>query len=204
MLLLFINFLHAKAQTVQEKKQHFRNLLAPAVDDVYNKLQIQYDEISKHINNKEYKEKILNLKKTYKAKTDKELLMALKPHPKSITMAQAAMESAWGTSRFFREANNIFGVWSFNKNEPRIAAKQKRGTKTVWLKKYASVKESIAHYYKTLSRSKSFKEFRELKMKTNNPYELVKKLENYSELRGKYTKELSQIIRYNKFYLYDK
>jgi len=189
---------------IKEKKKYFREIIAPAVDEVYNELNSSYLEVSKHIKNSKYSKKISKLKKIYHVKTDKELLMALKPHPRSIAMAQAAIESAWAKSRFFKEANNVFGVWSFNKNEPRIAALQKRGKKTVWLKKYSNIKESVRDYYKTLAHSYAFGEFRELKMKTDNPYELVKKLENYSEIGNKYTKDLISIIRYNKFYLYDK
>ena len=129
--------------------------------------------------------------------------MALKPHPISITMAQAAMESSWATSRFFREATNIFGVWSFDEDEPRIAAGEKRGNKTIWVKKYSSVKSAINDYYRTLARGSAFVEFRQLKMTTNDPHELVKKLDRYSEKGAKYGEELTSIIKFNKFHLYD-
>ncbi|NOR58621.1 MAG: hypothetical protein GQ474_08880 [Sulfurimonas sp.] len=206
-LLIFSSSLYAKKvkpMSVKEKKERFRSLIAPAVNNVYNELQTQYIDISKNLNNPKYTQKIEALKVSYKVKTDEELLMALKPHPRSIAIAQAAMESAWATSRFFNEATNIFGVWSFNKNEPRIAAGEKRGTKTIWLKKYASIEDSIRDYYKNISRSHAFKEFRKLKMKTDDPYKLVKKLDRYSEMRAKYGKELTSVIKYNKFYLYDK
>ncbi|PHQ65780.1 MAG: hypothetical protein COB99_02100 [Sulfurimonas sp.] len=206
-LLIFSNTLIAKESkpmSVKEKKERFRSLIAPAVDNVYKELDAQFKDVSKNIKNPKYAQKIASLKKTYKIKSDEELLMALKPHPRSIAVAQAAMESAWATSRFFNEATNIFGVWSFNKKEPRIAAGEKRGTKTIWLKKYASIEDSIRDYYKTLGRSHAFKEFRKLKMKTDDPYKLVKKLDRYSEMGAKYGKELTSMIKYNKFYLYDK
>lgn len=193
-----------KPLSVKAKKANFRKIIPPAVNEVYNELNLQYSDIKENLKNPNYSGKIEKLKSIYKCASDEELLMALKPHPKSIAIAQAAMESAWITSRFFREANNIFGVWSRNKDEPRIAALQKRGSYTVWVKKYSSVKESVRHYYKTLARSKAFKEFRKLKMKTDDPYELVKKLDRYSEIGAKYGEDLSSIIKYNKFYLYDR
>jgi Bax protein len=206
--LLLSNALIAKESrpiTVQEKKANFRKLVIPAIKTVYNEIETQYVEVSHYINNdKYYQDEISNLKKTYKVKTDKALLLALKPHPKSIAIAQAAMESAWGTSRFFRKANNLFGVWSFNKNEPRIAASEKRGNKTIWIKKYATIEDSVRDYYKNLGRSPYFKEFRKLRMQTNNPYKLVKKLDRYSELGKKYAEELTSVIKHNKFYLYDR
>ena len=189
--------------TVQEKKARFKTLIVPAVNDVYGELMIQYQEISALIDAEKNNQQIENLKVEYKATTDDELLMALKPHPKSIAIAQAAMESAWATSRFFREANNIFGVWSFDKNEPRIAALQKRGDKTIWVKKYSSVKAAVKDYYRTIGRSRAFKEFRLLKMQSNDPFLLVTKLDRYSEKGAEYGHELTSIIKFNKFDAYD-
>ncbi len=190
--------------TVQEKKKRFSALIVPAVEEAYLDLMEQYDEVSKLIKNNKDRERIDALKEEYRATSDEELLAALKPHPKSIAIAQAAMESGWGTSRFFREANNLFGVWSFDKNEPRIAAGEKRGNKTIWVKKYSSIKASIKDYYRVLARGSSYKEFRKLKMKTDDPYLLVKKLDKYSERGAAYAKELSSMIRFNKFYNHDK
>ncbi|QOY54914.1 glucosaminidase domain-containing protein [Candidatus Sulfurimonas marisnigri] len=188
---------------VRNKKELFLDLIVPAVDLVYDELDLQYKETINLLENNSSIEKILELKQMYKVTSDEELLMALKPHPKSIAISQAAMESAWITSRFYKEANNLFGVWSFNKHEPRIAALEKRGDKKVWLKKYSTVVDSVRDYYITLARSSAFKEFRELKMKTDDPYKLVKELDDYSELGEKYPKQLSSMIKYNKFYLYD-
>jgi len=195
---------NAKPLSIKEKKERFFKILVPTVNSVYMELYGDYKRIKKNIKNPKYKKYISALKKTYKVKTDKDLLKALKPHPRSIALAQAAVESAWGTSKFYKKANNVFGIWSFNKNEPRIAASQKRGTKTIWLKKYTSIRESVKDYYMNISRSHAFVEFRELNMKTNDPYKLVKKLTRYSEMKEKYTQELATVIKYNKLYRYDK
>ena len=189
--------------SVKEKKQRFAYLVAPAVDEVHAELMEQYKEVSRSILGGENGQFIETLKVKYKVADDQALLKALKPHPRSIALAQAAMESAWGTSRFFREANNIFGVWSFDKNEPRIAASQKRGNKTIWVKRYPSIKAAVKDYYRVLAKGSAFSEFRNLKMKTSDPYELVKKLDRYSEKGDAYGKELAAMIRYNKFDAYD-
>jgi len=189
--------------TVKEKKARFKSIILPVTQEVYGELMARYNQVAEKIKIGAVDE-IEDLKKEYKASNNDELLAALKPHPVSITLAQAAMESSWATSRFFREANNIFGVWSFDKNEARIAAGKKRGDKTIWLKKYASVKDAIRDYYRTLARGNAFGVFRTLKMTTNDPYELVKKLDRYSEKGAKYGEELASIIKFNKFYQYDK
>lgn len=40
------------------------------------------------------------------------LLRRVDEVPAALVLAQAANESAWGTSRFAREANNLFGLWT--------------------------------------------------------------------------------------------
>lgn len=189
--------------TVQEKKKRFRYLLVPAVKKVYKELDAQYHSVKNSINTGAKREIIMALKLDYKAESDNDLLARLKPHPISIVLAQAAMESAWATSRFFVEAKNIFGVWSFNKNEPRIAAGEKRGSKTIWLKKYKTIDDAVRDNYRVLARGSAFSKFRKLRMNSNNPFELVKGLDRYSELGSKYGKELASVIRFNKFNQFD-
>lgn len=190
--------------SVTEKKRRFFALLVPAIQQVYSELQQQYIETKALVETDPTNEKVLKLMKEYNAKTPQNLLVRMKPHPKSIALAQSAMESAWGTSRFFKEANNVFGVWSFNKNEPRIPASQKRGNTTIYIKKYNSIHDSIRDYYKVLATKKAFKEFRKEKMETNDPDNLVKYLDKYSERGDEYGKELKSMIRHNKLKLYDK
>jgi Bax protein len=189
--------------TVQEKKSRFKSLIIPAVNTVYAQLMIRYERVNATINAGKSSAEIAELKIEYKATTNNELLMALKPHPKSIAIAQAAMESSWATSRFFRVAYNIFGVWSFDEDEPRVAALQKRGDKTIWVKKYASIEDAIYDYYRTLGRSSAFAEFRQARMQTNDPFILVTKLDRYSEKGSLYGEELTSIIKFNKFDSYD-
>jgi Bax protein len=189
--------------TVQEKKARFRALIVPAVENVYTSLMTRYKKIKTAIDTGETNAEIDKLKVEYRATTNEQLLMALKPHPKSIAIAQAAIESSWATSRFFRIANNVFGVWSFNKDEPRVAALKKRGDKTIWVKKYDSIEEAIYDYYRTVGRSGAFAQFRQTRMQTNNPFILVTKLDHYSEKGSLYGKELTAIIKFNKFDKYD-
>lgn len=190
---------------LSEKKTNFLKMIVPPLDEVYEEELNYFITIQTLINDNPDNAILENLREEYNANDNLELLMALKPHPKSITLAQAAMESAWGESRFFRNANNIFGVWSYNQNEPRIPASVMRGDKTIWLKKYPTVKDAIKDYYKILSRSWAFKEFRKLnyQKENQNPYLLVKKLQKYSERREIYTQELSTMINANQFTKFD-
>ena len=189
--------------SVPEKKLRFAEIIVSPVNTVYTDLLQQYRDITESIQTDPLDSKLSALKEEYRANDNRELLMALKPHPRSIAIAQAAMESSWATSRFFKEANNVFGVWSFSANEPRIPAGEKRGDKTIWIKKYSSIEDSVRDYYRTLARGSAYKEFRELKMVTDDPYQLVKKLDHYSEKGAEYGRELAEIIHFNKFNRYD-
>jgi Bax protein len=192
-----------KVIAVSEKKQQFIDILVPISTLVFNQLEAQYRSVKSDIENNRNREYIELLKIEYKAKTDTTLLHALKPHPISILLAQAAIESAWLTSRFTKEAYNIFGVWSFNKNEPRIATLGTRGSKTIYLKKYKTLKTAIEDYYKNISQSWAYAEFRKQRTITNDPYVLSTYLKSYSEKKGVYTKLLKSMIKYNQFHKYD-
>jgi len=193
-----------KQMSVKEKKERFFSLLVPAIDEVYNELNQKYIKTKQLIKDNPENPELQLLIKSYNAKDLSDLLRRIKPHPKSIAIAQSAMESAWGTSRFFKIANNVFGVWSINKNEPRVPASHRRGNVTIYVKKYNTISDSIRDNYKLLATGKAFEEFRKEKMKIDNPYLLVNHLTKYSERGEAYNKELANMIRYNKLTKYDK
>ncbi|MBN2816139.1 MAG: glucosaminidase domain-containing protein [Campylobacterales bacterium] len=194
-----------KKMSVKSKKVRFYALVNPPVQKVHAELLQLFKSVKEDIKLKRNLAKRDMLKKAYKVTTDEQLLYALKPHPQSITLAQGAMESSWGTSRFFVEAKNIFGMWSVNPKEPRIPAgvKRKNG-KQVWVKKFATLEESVRAYYKTMGRAKAYRAFRLARYVTNNPYEIVPTLNTYSEMKEEYPLELAALIRYNKLQRYDK
>ena len=211
---LFFSFLYAKEYqaeifpknlSIKEKKTRFYALIVPVVLNIHKKLMQQFLRIKKKLEDGIEDEEIKKLKQIYHAKTNKDLLLALKPHPPSITIAQAAIESAWGSSRFFLKAKNIFGMWSFNKNEPRIPASEKRdGNKTIYLKKFNSLEDSIRAYYKMIATGRNYKEFREIRYKTDDPYKIAQKLDKYSEIGKEYPQQIINVIQYNKLQKYDK
>lgn len=194
-----------KKMTVREKKERFKKLLIPAVQTVYAKLMKRYKKIATDMNEGKNQKEIEKLKLQYNVLNDEDLLACLKPHPVSIVLAQAAMESSWATSRFFVKANNIFGMWSVNPKEPRIAAGEKRdGKRTIWLRKFSSIDDAIRAYYQLMAKGKAFKEFRTLRLKYDDPYKITPGLDKYSEIGQVYINEINQVIKYNKFTVYDK
>jgi len=124
------------------------------------------------------------------------------PHPISLVIAQAALESGWGTSRFFREGNNIFGVWSFNSDDSRIPSKYKRNGRTVYLKSYSSYIQSIRNYYLTIARVPYYKKFRLKRWNGASSMDLLPFLSRYSE-KSQYAQLAGSIIQDNNIQKYD-
>jgi len=121
-------------------------------------------------------------------------------------LAQAALETGWGSSRFFIAANNVFGVWSFDSNESRIRALETRDGTPVYVKKYGDLSSSIIDYYKVIAKG-PYDEYRQARKRTNDPYVLVEYLFRYSELGQEYINRLktvmrkSNLVKYNSYQL---
>ncbi len=188
---------------IEQKKQRFETALLPAIERVHRQWLTRFETIDQLIEIGDPADQLEHYHKSFGTDNDQQLLAALKPHPVSIVMAQAAIESGWGTSRFYREANNIFGVWSHSSDEPRIAARGKRNGKTIWLKRYSSLDDSIRDYYQLLAKGRPYKAFRFARLKTDDPHKLIPYLSAYSERRAEYTKQVSQVLRQNRFSRYD-
>jgi Bax protein len=189
----------AKKISTKEKKARFYALLLPKIEKVHSELTQRYLDVAQDLKNGTNKETIAVLKKRYKVKSDEDLLLALKPHPRSIVLAQAVLESSWGTSRLFKEANNIFGMKSHRANEPRISSGNR-----VWFKKFATLEDSIRAYYRIIGKRKEYREFRAVRYVSNDAFEMIEKLYNYAEIGEKYPKELEALMRHNNLVEYDK
>ena len=144
-----------------------------------------------------------SLKVFYKTDDVHDIIKRLVPNPVSIILAQAAVESGWATSRFCREGNNIFGIWSYNSKEKRIKAGQARGDNQVYLRKYDSIFESVYDYLETIAKANAYKQFREVRLYSDNPYRLIWYLNNYSEKRFEYVQTLRNMIEFNDLHNYD-
>ena len=78
-----------------------------------------------------------------------------------ISVAQAALESNWGESRFAREANNFYGMIQTDKTEPHIKALDS----DILLKRYGRKCESVADYITLLNIGTDFVEYRNVRNK---------------------------------------
>ena len=192
---------------LEQKKDKFISALLPAILVVKRELQQQREKLIALLEKEAWlsTDSIFfnQLANQFKTRDPKQLRMALETHPNSLVLAQAAVESGWGNSRIFADANNLFGIWSYNSNEPRIASRVNRGADTVYLRKYDDISQSIESYFITLGRSRAYHDFRKARAKTDDVYALIPHLRLYSERREAYVAQLGTMIRFNGLRRYD-
>lgn len=127
--------------------------------------------------------------------------------PVSLAMAQAAIESGWGKSRFVREANNIFGHWTWG--DVGLIPQDREEGKTHRIRIFKSLQDSVDAYVLNLNRHYAYRVFREEREQSRVKGEhfsglrAAKTMIYYSELREKYVAMLVKVIEENNFLLYD-
>lgn len=123
--------------------------------------------------------------------------------PADLALAQAANESAWGTSRFSRVANNLFGEWTFVQGQGIVPEGRPEG-ETYEVQKFSTVYDSVRSYLQNLNTHAAYKQLRQLRAESRQAglaldgLKLAEGLHRYS-IRGEdYVKELQAMIRKNK------
>jgi Bax protein len=144
------------------------------------------------------------LKERYQIRKIENAVYKMQTLPNSMVLAQAAVESGWGRSRFFVEARNVFGIWSFSENDVRVEAHAVRGDKKVYLRAYPDLSGSVKDYFDVLSRSNAFRGLRITRESTDDPFKLIPYLNNYSERKSAYTRLLKKVIEQNDLTRYDR
>lgn len=129
--------------------------------------------------------------------------------PPSLVMAQAANESAWGTSRFALEGNNLFGQWCFSKGCGVVPQGREEG-KSHEVAAFDSPYRSIRSYIQNLNRHPSYQMVRDLRREARengrfaSGTALAAGLVSYSERGEEYISEIRSMISFNKLADYDR
>lgn len=104
--------------------------------------------------------------------------------PNSMMVSQAVLETGWGSSRLSSEANNLYGIKSFDETKPHVHALE---NKKVMYRSFEHKCQSVGEYIRLLNNHKAYKKFRDLRhsmISMNMPLDsrqLVKTLDKYSE-----------------------
>ncbi len=137
------------------------------------------------------------------------LLIRVDIIPISLALAQAAIESGWGTSRYSREGNAVFGQYTFDESKG-LKPKDRNKNDEFFIKKFSNLSESVRSYLKNINTHLAYTDFREerkkLRMSGENlsGYKLANFLKDYSERREFYIKDVKEIMSSNNFQKYDK
>ena len=120
------------------------------------------------------------------------------PHSKRVPfemiIGQAALESGWGTSRFAKEAKNLFGIRVFSKDSPHLLPRGIKKWAGWGVRVFPSKCASVIEYVRLLNEHPAYKEFRDLREKTNDPIKLIKTLDAFSTTAD-YDQRVIRIIK---------
>lgn len=129
------------------------------------------------------------------------LLRRVDAVPPSLALAQAAIESGWGTSRFILEGNAVFGEWTWS-GDGLVPQGREEG-KSHKIRSFEQLMDSVRSYIHNLNTHTAYRSFRDKRLTMRNEGQrlnglgLVPTLSSYSELKGKYLGLLRNIITSN-------
>ncbi len=120
--------------------------------------------------------------------------------PPALALAQAAIETGWGSSRFALEGNSLFGQWTFGKTGG-LTPNNRDADATHLVASFPDLRASVRAYMRNLNTSTAYHEFRTFRAATRaagkplHAYELAGHLHRYSAHGENYITEIRRIIR---------
>lgn len=129
--------------------------------------------------------------------------------PPSLALAQAATESAWGTSRFVKEGNAIFGQYTSANDLDSLVPSARQDGKTHRIKAFDSLYDSVASYITNLNNHDAYQEFRAMRAEMRargqalDGKRLATALHRYSERGMDYVSDLHVIMDGNSLSMLD-
>jgi Bax protein len=151
-----------------------------------------------------------DLARKYDVKTDdlhdigfiSRLLHRVDVLPPSLVLAQAANESAWGTSRFAQKGNNLFGQWCYTEGCGLVPA-NRSDEYHYEVKSFSSVEEAINAYFRNLNTFPVYQDLRVIRQslrddsKPIDGISLTEGLGRYSTRGAEYIDDLKRMIYKN-------
>lgn len=203
---------------IAERKRAFFDFLRPMISEQNQLLQQQRIELTKWqaimqgggtLARQERRELYalaesfnLNLEEQTPVQLVSALLLRVNIIPEAMVLAQAASESAWGTSRFAREGNNFFGQWCYSEGCGMVPNRRMQGAAHE-VAVFASPYESVAAYFHNINTHRAYRELRKLRQQRVleelplTALSILPGLRRYSQRGEEYLNEIKEIIRYN-------
>ncbi|RMF44997.1 MAG: hypothetical protein D6751_08045 [Deltaproteobacteria bacterium] len=199
-----------------EKKRLFYLALLPMALMLNEEIRLERKQLAAILDLAERGEKLsetdraflTSLRQRYRVKGDPlvdgsvrdELLRRVDTIPVDLILAQAANESAYGTSRFSRLANNLFGEWTFTRGTGLVPENRPDGA-TYEVRVFASLYESLKSYARNINSHWAYESLRlrreQLRASGKSPsgFELASGLHLYSTRRQAYVEDIRRLIR---------
>lgn len=210
----------APAGSVAERKAAFIDTLLPAIRGQNERIREHRERIRKAHKAlrkgrklaKDEREWLLDMARRHRlARPDdgepsvdwtEQLLERVDVIPADLALAQAALESAWGQSRFAREGNNFFGQWCFTEGCGLVPKRRAEGA-THEVQVFDSVAASVQTYMRNLNSHPAYTrmrriraELRERSQPLRGP-ELAEGLNSYAGIGTSYAERLGSLIEHN-------
>lgn len=188
------------------RKRHFLAVLLPIAHQVSERIECDRANLSSLARRQELglpldataQHWLDDLGRDYGAEDDiAELLRRVDTVPISLLLAQAALESGWGTSRLALQGNALFGQIAGRSRQPRYAT-------------FATLTESVQAYVRNLNTHAAYKDFRAQRAALRDAREprqghkLAAKLTRYSTRGSHYARHVQQIIASNALGRFDR
>ena len=207
-------------KAITGKKQAFIDALLPHIkkeNSRLRQLRVRIREVNRALDDgyaisKKAERWLQQLKKQYRVQGDpltskaarEELLKKIDIIPPSLTLAQAANESAWGRSRFASEANNLFGIWTYDESQG-LKPRNREAEKSHLVRKFKTQGESVKFYMHMLNSHPAYKKLRtirhaaRLNRQIPDGLAMANGLEKYSAKGKDYIQLIQELIRQNQW-----
>jgi Bax protein len=146
-----------------------------------------------------------------------ELLRRVDAVPPSLALAQAALESGWGTSRFAQKGNALFGQKIFIESPNAMPSYDRDGNEVFRMRAFDDVFSSVRSYVHNLNSHPAYGDFRKLRadLRRKGTVDradfgpaasdaLAKKLVSYSERGADYIADVRNLIQVNDLRVFDR
>jgi Bax protein len=210
-----------KIRDMNNRKMEFVKIVTPLIEQANDNVlkerktvELFFQKVeSKGLNSVGKNEKLIieKIAKRYKIssiKDKKAFEKKVAPVPTSLAIAQAAIESGWGTSRFAKDANNIFGQWIWTDDDRLgLVPKERENGKKHRVRIFVTLQSSVNSYILNLNSHSAYKDFRDLRYEKKGKYnglEASDTMLRYSEIGENYVQLLKNIIKTNNFLKLDK
>lgn len=201
-------FDYSNINSVKQKKQLFFDLLRPLVQQENQRLEALRNRLMTVEPEERDSDWVTAVADRYNIDDPtsdsgwQELMHRVDIIPLELVLAQAAMESGWGESRFARQGNNLFGQWCFTEGCGLVPRQRPEGSSHE-VRRFDSINDALVSYIHNLNIGHAYEELRRMRFSSRQENRvpdgqtLAAGLSRYSEKGALYVDQIRQVMRIN-------